>query len=273
MKAKRVWGLVLALGLCAGVAGCGSQKATTEDAAQTEQTEQTYPIIGVQAEGAYDILLKNSLGQDITGIAIKTSDETEFPANMMPSDMVLKNGEIAECFYLPESSTEEAEETEETQTAGETDVLLNPTYQVQITCEGDMVYELSALGLDDIEKEVELCKEDDIVFVKYTSKASGDAVSTKEQEAAAQAQQDATQPQEETPAEQTTEQPAQQAEQAPAEQPVQQPAQQPVQAAPEPAAQPVQQPTQQPAQSAPVEQVPEQTTEGCLTEGGGPVFN
>lgn len=268
MKAKRVWGLVLAFGLCVGAVGCGGQDATEENTAQTEQTEQTeqtYPIIGVQAEGAYDILLKNSLGQDITGIAIKTADETTYPANMMPSDLVLKNGETAQCFYLPETSTEE------TQTAGETDVLLNPTYQMQITCERDMVYELSALGLDDIEKEVELCKEDDIVFVKYISKASGDAVSTKEQESAAQAQQDAAQPQEETPAEQTeqTEQPAAQpAEQAPAE-PVQQPAQQPAQAEPEPAAQPAQQPTQ----SAPVEQVPEQTTEGCLTEGGGPVFN
>ena len=26
-------------------------------------------------------------------------------------------------------------------------------------------------------------------------------------------------------------------------------------------------------QQAPVEQIPEQTTEGCLTEGGGPAFN
>lgn len=266
MKARKVCGLVLALGLCVSVAGCGSQDSA-ENTAQTEQTEQTYPIIGVQAEGAYDILLKNSLGQDITGIAIKTSDQTEFPANMMPSDMVLKNGEVAECFYLPESTTEEA------QTAGETDVLLNPTYQVQITCEGDMVYELSALGLDDIDKEAELCIEDNVVFVKYISKTSGDTVSTKEQESAAQAQQEAAaqteqaqqaeQPQQEVPAEQ------------PAVQPAETPAEQPATAAPaapEPAVQPVQQP-EQPAQSAPVEQVPEQTTEGCLTEGGGPVFN
>lgn len=259
MKAKKVLGLVLALGLCTGVAGCGSQEQTTDDTAQTTQTEQTYPIIGVQAEGAYDILLKNSLGQDITGIAIKTSDETEFPANMMPSDMVLKNGETAECFYLPESTTEEA------QTAGETDVLRNTTYQVQITGADDTVYQLHALGLDDIEKEVELCIEDNVVYVTYISKTSGDTVSTKEQEIAAQAQQDAAQTQE--PAQQPTEQPAEQ----PAQQPVQeQPAQQPVQEVqPEPASQPV----QQPAQTAPVEQVPQQTTEGCLTEGGGPVFN
>ena len=53
------------------------------------------------------------------------------------------------------------------------------------------VYELSALGLDDIDKNAELCLEDDVVFAKYTSKASGDAVSTKEQEVAAKAQKDA----------------------------------------------------------------------------------
>ena len=47
------------------------------------------------------------------------------------------------------------------------------------------------MGLDDIDKNAELCLENDVVFAKYTSKASGDAVSTKEQEVAAKAQKDA----------------------------------------------------------------------------------
>ena len=122
-------------------------------------------------------------------------------------------------------------------------------YQVQITLADGTVYELSALGLDDIDKNAELCLEDDVVFTKYTSKASGDAVSTKEQEVAAKAQKDA------------ESQEAVTSEPAPVEEVQQEaPAQQSAPAASEP-------------QQAPAEQIPQQTTEGCLTEGGGPAFN
>lgn len=122
-------------------------------------------------------------------------------------------------------------------------------YQVQITLADGTVYELSSLGMDDIDQNAELCLEDDVVFVKYTSKASGDTVSTKEQEVAAKAQKDA-ESQEEVASEP-----------APVEEVQQEaPAQQSAPAASEP-------------QQAPVEQIPEQTTEGCLTEGGGPAFN
>ena len=207
MKAKRVWGLVLAAAMCMAVAGCG------QEAAETATTEPQYQVIGTEAEGAYDILLKNSIGQDVTGISVKTSDEEAYPANMLASDAVLKNGETAEWFYMPE---------------------------------------LSSLGMDDIDQNVELCLEDDVVFAKYTSKASGDAVSTKEQEVAAKAQKDA-ESQEEVASEPAPVEEVQQ--EAPA-----QPAQQSAPAASEP-------------QQAPAEQIPEQTTEGCLTEGGGPAFN
>ena len=168
MKAKRVWGLVLAAAMCMAVAGCGQEEA------ETATTEPQYQVIGTEAEGAYDILLKNSIGQDVTGISVKTSDEEAYPANMLASDAVLKNGETAEWFYMPE-------EAGETEGVGEKDIALNVVYQVQITLADGTVYELSSLGMDDIDQNVELCLEDDVVFAKYTSKASGDAVSTKEQ--------------------------------------------------------------------------------------------
>lgn len=239
MKAKKVWGFVLAAAMCMAVAGCGQEEA------ETTTTEPQYQVIGTEEEGAYDILLKNSTGQDVTGISVKTSDKEEYPANMLASDAVLKNGETAEWFYMPE-------EAGETEGVGEKDAALNVVYQAQITLADGTVYELSSLGLDDIDQNVELCLEDDIVFVKYTSKASGDAVSTKEQEVAAKAQKDA-ESQEEVASEPALVEEVQQ--EAPA-----QPAQQSAPAASEP-------------QQAPVEQIPEQTTEGCLTEGGGPAFN
>ena len=117
MKAKRVWGLVLAAAMCMAVAGCG------QEAEETATTEPQYQVIGTEAEGAYDILLKNSIGQDVTGISVKTSDEEAYPANMLASDAVLKNGETAEWFYMPE-------EAAETEGVGEKDVALNVVYQV-----------------------------------------------------------------------------------------------------------------------------------------------
>ena len=55
MKAKRVWGLVLAAAMCMAVAGCGQEEA------ETANTEPHYQVIGPEAEGAYDIQLKNSI--------------------------------------------------------------------------------------------------------------------------------------------------------------------------------------------------------------------
>ena len=120
MKAKKVWGLVLAAAMCMEVAGCGQEEA------ETANTEPQYQVIGTEAEGAYDILLKNSIGQDVTGISVKTADVEEYPANMLASDAVLKNGETAEWFYMPE-------EAGETEGVGEKDMALNVVYQVQIT--------------------------------------------------------------------------------------------------------------------------------------------
>lgn len=242
MKAKKVWGLILAMAMCTAIAGCGQEKAETADA------EPQYQIIGTEAEGAYDLLLKNSIGQDMTGISVKTSDQEEYPTNMMASDTVLKNGETAEWFYTPE-------EKGETEGVGEKDVALNVVYQVQITLADGAVYELSSLGLDDITQDVEFCMEDDVVFAKYTSKTSGDMVSTKEQEIAAKAQKEVdTQPVASSEPESVSMEPEKQ--------------EAPAQSAPVESTPAVSVP-----QQAPAEQIPEQTTEGCLTEGGGPAFN
>lgn len=132
-------------------------------------------------------------------------------------------------------------------------MVFQSSYQAQVILADDSVYELTALGLEDMDGEVSLCLEDEVLYVTYTSKTSGDTVSTKEQETSAIAQQKAIEEAEAQAESQTVQEPAQSA-----------PAQsEPVQTAP----------AQQPVQSAPVEQIPEQTTEGCLTEGGGPVFN
>ncbi|MBM6828824.1 hypothetical protein H9X85_04960 [Anaerotignum lactatifermentans] len=238
MNMRKVWAWAMAAAVCAALAGCGQTEETVE--------EEQYLTIGAAAEGAFDLLVNNATGQDITAFAMKTGVEETYPASMMGSEDVWKNGETAEVFYLPE-------ETEEMEMETETDVVFQPSYQAQVTLADGSVYELTALGLEDLDGEVSLCMEEEVLYVTYTSKTSGDTVSTKEQEMAAIAQQKAMEEAEAQAESQAAQEPAQSA-----------PAQsEPVQTAP----------AQQPVQSAPVEQIPEQTTEGCLTEGGGPVFN
>ncbi len=259
-KFTKLCGMVLAVGLCVAVTACGKQQDSQENA--------EYPTIGTQAEGAFDILLKNNIGQDITALSVKLDTEQQYPENMLATDFVLKNGETAQWFYMPQEA--------ETAPENETEFLLNPLYQVQVTAADASVYEISSFGFEDIEKEAELCLEDDVLFIQYTSKESGSIVSTKEQEQAAKAQKAemekeeaeriaAEQAEAERIAAEKTE-----AEKAAAhavqKEKMEKAAAQKVQA---------QQPVpQQPAPTqVPVEEIPQQSTEGCLTEGGGPVFN
>ena len=102
--------LLLALCLCFVLAGCGKKEEAEDTAEEKEMQEEEeeeveeYLVIGNKTDDAYDIFLKNSTGQDITGIAIKTSDKTEYPANMMKSGDILEKDETAELFYTPEDA-------------------------------------------------------------------------------------------------------------------------------------------------------------------------
>lgn len=256
-KFTKLVGVVLAVGLCVAVTACGKQQDSQENA--------TYPTIGTKAEGAFDILLKNNIGQDITALSVKLDTEEQYPENMLASDFILKNGETAQWFYMP-TETEPVQESE-------TEFLLNPLYQVQVTAADNSVYEISSFGFEDIDKEAELCLEDDVLFIQYTSKESGSVVSTKEQEQAAKAQKAEMEKAEaERVAAEQAEAERIAAEKAEAEKAAAQ--KEKMEKAAAQKAQPQQPVSQQPApKQTPVEEIPQQSTEGCLTEGGGPVFN
>lgn len=158
------------------------KEVSATDKKEEPEEEKIALVIGTQSAEAFDILLKNSTGQDITAVTIKTSDKAEWPANMMKEGETLKNGEIAEVYYTPEKATAD--------TASATDKAINIVYTAQITLADGKNIELSAIGFDDIEAKsnVELCYEEEVGYIKYASKASGDPVSTKEQEIGAKAQ-------------------------------------------------------------------------------------
>lgn len=191
---KAVICLLLALSLCVGAAGCGKKEEPakkTEEKAETDKKEtkekekEEYMVIGNENADAYAVLLKNSTGQDITAIAVKTSDKAEYPANMMKSGEVLKKGKTAEFFYTPEKKADSV------QSASNTDKLINITYNMQVTLADNSVIELSSFGFEDIKEEAELCYEEAVGYIKYVSKTSGDSVSTKEQELSAKTQREA----------------------------------------------------------------------------------
>lgn len=158
-----------------------SKEIQKKDEKVNEKRE--YQIIGNRTEKAFDIFIKNNMGQDITGITVKASNKTEYPANMMKTGQILKGGEVAEFFYTPEDVVSTDNEM--------TEKAINVTYSVQITLADGSQIELSSLGFEDIKKDVELCLEDGVGFVEYISKSSGMTVSTKEQELGAKAQREA----------------------------------------------------------------------------------
>lgn len=266
---KAVLCLMLALCLCGTVTGCGKKEEPakkTEEKTETKETKkketkeekEEYMVIGNENAEAFAILLKNGTGQDITAITVKTSDKAEYPASMMKSGETLKNGKTAKFFYTPEKTGDSAKG------ASDTDKLVNITYNMQVTLADGSVIELSSFGFEDIKEEAELCYEESVGYIKYTSKTSGDSVSTKEQELGAKAQRDAAAA-------------AQQTEQATADQQAQQntaPPEMESYAEPEYTEPVYTDPgytdpgyTEPVYTEPPAEQVPEQGTEGCLGDG------
>lgn len=171
-----------------GLTGCGQEEKKAEPVKETMQTADI--IIGNQSEQAYSILLKNSVGQDITGVMIKTAEQQEYPSNMMKTGDMWAQGKTAQLFYTPETTVSNTE----------TEKALNPVYQVKVMLADGSEAELSSLGIEDIDGEAELICEDSVLFVTYKSKSLNSEVSTKEQELAAKAQREAEEMEQVTPA-------------------------------------------------------------------------
>lgn len=296
--------MAMALGMCmmAVTAGCGKEEETGSTGTkavkveQKKETEKTYQTVGNKAEGAYDILLKNSTGQDITSLQVKTSDKTEYPVNMIKTGEVIKNSDTVELFYMPEQAAAGTATTTDTAaatagttdaatttaaatdtTAGTTDTAatdgtgekaINITYNVQITLADGKIFELSSMGFDDMKErgEVTLCYEEEVGYIKYTSKTSGDEVSTKEQELGVKAQKAAQEAAAAAAAAATQETPAAESQ---VETYSEQPAEQ-TQTYEEPA---YEEPTyeepvsEEPVYEEPAQEAPAQDSESCLGDG------
>ena len=175
---------VCMIGVAGMTSGCGDKK---EETPVVEEKEPELKTIGKEDKEAFKVEIKNATGKTIKGIAIKQTDEESYPENMLEDGDVFTDQESRNLYYkAPEDTTKETEENTEdmaveSEKAQEKE--LEQGYDIQLTFEDDSTAELHAFPFEDIEKG-EICYEDDVAYLTYTSVASKEELNTKEAELA-----------------------------------------------------------------------------------------
>lgn len=186
---KRIFIKSLVIAAACLVLGCGKKEDGTQktegpeteinDGKEVEQEEKSeYRIIGEESGDALRLLLTNQTGSEITGLSVKASSGEEASENLLGEDMKIGIEETICMYYTPGKADSEQGEKART------------TYDISLSYEDGRVVEITGLELDDMEK-AELCFEEEVGFVKYTSADSGKEISTKETALALRAQQQA----------------------------------------------------------------------------------
>ena len=172
------------LGNTGMTSGCGDKK---EETPVVEEKEPELKTIGKEDKEAFKVEIKNATGKTIKGIAIKQTDEESYPENMLEDGDVFTDQESRNLYYkAPEDTTKETEENTEDMAAESEKAQekeLEQGYDIQLTFEDDSTAELHAFPFEDIEKG-EICYEDDVAYLTYTSVASKEELNTKEAELA-----------------------------------------------------------------------------------------
>ena len=185
MKRKVLIALcVCMIGVAGMTSGCGDKK---EETPVVEEKEPELKTIGKEDKEAFKVEIKNATGKTIKGIAIKQTDEESYPENMLEDGDVFTDQESRNLYYkAPEDTTKETEENTEDMAAESEKAQekeLEHGYDIQLTFEDDSTAELHAFPFEDIEKG-EICYEDDVAYLTYTSVASKEELNTKEAELA-----------------------------------------------------------------------------------------
>lgn len=258
MKKKILGFFVMAVCACVVASGCGKdenkEKKENNKAeslkVEDKKPDKEYEAIGNKTADSYEILITNSVGQDITGITAKSSDKQEWPDNMLASGKKFTKDETVKLYYTPEK--------EDTAVQEKTDKAVKPSYDVQLTFADGTICQLSSFAFEDME-EAAIKYEDKVAFLEYTSKETKEKVSTKEQELGLKAQKE----QEEKARKEAEAQAAQAAQAAQDAQAVQEQVQPAEQYQPEYTEPDYSQSYEEPSYTEP-EQPADQGTEGCL---------
>lgn len=145
--------------------------------------------IGTNSDGAVKIDAKNETGQAITALAVKNSFAKDF-TDALEQQGDWANDASATLYIDPtiiEVSSEETVEGQNGMATKESDVVIEPRMDIQITTADGMTYELHQLNASDI-KDAALKIENGTAYLVYTSIESGQEVNTLEAELAYQEQ-------------------------------------------------------------------------------------
>jgi len=203
-KIKRASIAVLILALCFGCLATGCSPANTggdeapsatvtsapapepssEPAPETSTPEPSYRTIGTENEKAFSVLITNKTGQEIVGIAVKSSEEKEYADNLIPEGQSIAKDETVMLYYTPADTGEGGESLAIDPDDEDTAVAVSVTYDVRLTCADESVLELYEFGFSDI-TAADLNCADGVAFIQYTSEATGETVNTKEAQLAA----------------------------------------------------------------------------------------
>ena len=190
MKKKLLIALLVGTMTVAIPVSCFAAEATdaeevTQDAAEAEgekeektadQKKEELKTVGEKKDGCITFKMKNATSKKITGLAIKTSEETEFPENMMDAEDSFELKEKKKVFFSSkEENTEETTDTASDDTA--------PTYDLHITFEDQITADIHGVALEDL-GTLTIREKDGIVYGTYKAKSTKEKKSTYDTEKA-----------------------------------------------------------------------------------------
>ena len=160
------------------VAEADAESANSDDTKEEKtaaKKKEDLKTVGEKTEGCIAFKLRNGTGKKITGLAIKTADETEFPENMMEADDVFELKEKKRVYFSKENS--------EAETAEETSEDTAPTYDMQLTFEDGTTADVHGIVLEDL-GTLTLREKDGIIYGTYKLKSTKEKKSTYDTEKA-----------------------------------------------------------------------------------------
>ena len=190
MKKKLLIALLAGTMTVAAPVSCFAAEATdaaevTQDAAEAEaekeektadQKKEELKTVGEKKDGCITFKMKNATSKKITGLAIKTSEETEFPENMMDAEDSFELKEKKKVFFSRKE--ENTEETTDTASGDEA-----PNYDLHITFEDQTTADIHGVALEDL-GTLTIREKDGIVYGTYKAKSTKEKKSTYDTEKA-----------------------------------------------------------------------------------------
>lgn len=162
-KAKLTGLVAVFITMCLVFTGCGSSQKEEKKA----------------QEGAF-ITVENQTGKDITALQIRKTGDQDFGDSLLAKDKAIKNEKGSKVKFQKKAFTKKQKQQ---------------TFDIQLTYSDGSTATLSEVPLADVKKSMTIQTGDDVTYVSYTSKKSGDKADTKDVELKIKAAADAAQQQ------------------------------------------------------------------------------